>query len=91
MLVINQSNIDAHNICIENSNGEANELTTEELTDILRPNEYQDGIDIDVVFINIPNAFSVAQVFKDLKVKQIFMFKKKNQMSIATSQHSRSN
>ena len=59
-------------LCVEESNGTINKFTSDQLYTILKP-QFKE-INIEVVFICSNNGVMLAEVFKKLKVPQVFTF-----------------
>ena len=57
------------NLIVENDNGELMKLDQVELTKILKPNEEDLKLNINVVFVNIVNGQSIANIFKNFGVE----------------------
>ena len=60
------------NLLLENPNGLIKKMTPDELYQKLKPQEGK--LNVDVVFINMKNGSKIAEVFKRLKVSQIFTY-----------------
>ena len=62
------------NMIVEKENGELMKLDKKELTKILKPNEEDFKLNINVVFVNIVNGQSIANIFKNFGVEQVFTY-----------------